>query len=117
MSKPIASSFNESRRHPRAKLSLKVDWGNTPACAHEGEVTSLSVGGCFVRTPRRVTQGKAVFVRVMLAPESESVLEGVLQGRIVYALPGVGFGVEFKALPEEYRQHIEDLVDFYLTEI
>lgn len=114
MSEPSPQSYSNRRRYPRAKVIMNVDWGETPACEHGGQITSLSVGGCFVLTTRRIAQGKAVFVRLMLAPGSDSILEGVVLGRVAYHLANVGFGVEFKTLPDEYRNHIQDIVDFYL---
>ena len=114
MSKPPPQAYDQRRRHPRAKILINVDWGETPACAYEGQVTSLSVGGCFVLTPRRATKDKTIFIRLLLAPESKSILEGVVQGRVAYQLADVGFGVEFKSLPGDYKQHIQDIVDFHL---
>ena len=105
----------ERRRHPRIKISLEVEWGETPACVHEGRITSLSVRGCFLQTPLEVSKGGAVFIRVFLAPESERVTEGVVWGRVAYHMPGAGLGVEFKRLPPGYEEHIQDLVDFHLA--
>src|SRR5215216_4563212 len=102
MSEPTKAYANQ-RRHPRARIIINVDWGETPACAHEGQITSLSVGGCFVLTPRRAIKDRTVFIRLMLAPDSESVLEGIVRGRVAYQLADVGFGVEFKSLPGDYR--------------
>lgn len=104
----------ERRRHPRIKISVEVDWGETPACVHKGRVTSLSVRGCFLQTPREVAKGKPVFIRVFLAPGSERMTEGVVWGRVAYHLPDVGLGVEFKRLPPGYEEHIQDLIEFHL---
>ncbi len=108
------ASFKDRRRHPRIKYALSVDWGETPACIHQGQVTTLSVGGCFLQTPLEVAQGKPLFIRLLLAPKSESVMEGIVWGRVAYHLPGVGLGVEFKKLPPGYAEHIEDIVEFHL---
>lgn len=104
----------ERRRHPRIIISIDVDWGETPACIHQGRVTSLSAGGCFVQTPLAVAGGRPIFIRLFLAPESERVVEGVVWGRVAYHLPKVGLGVEFKRLPPGYERHIQDLVEFHL---
>ena len=108
------SPYNERRRHPRITISIEVDWGETPACEHKGRITSLSAGGCFIRTLLEVTTGKAVFIRLFLAPGSERVTEGMVWGRAVYHVPKVGLGVEFKRLPPGYEKHIQDLVEFHL---
>jgi len=95
-----------------------VDWGGTPACVHQGRVTSLGVGGCFIQTPVEdveTVKGKPLFIRLLLAPDSARVIEGIVWGRVAYYLPKVGVGVEFKKLPPGYETHIRDLVEFYLV--
>jgi len=93
---------------------MEVDWGNTPACAHPGRLTSLSVGGCFVQTEVNARTGSIVFLRLLLAPEARNALEGVLMGRAAYNLEGVGFGLEFMRLKPDDERDIRDLVEFYL---
>ena len=114
MNKSAPSSYEGRRRYPRIKISVDVDWGETPACTHKGRVTSLGLGGCFIQTPLEVTKGKPIFIRLLLAPGSERVIEGIVWGRVVYHFPKVGLGVEFKKLPPGYGKHIEDIVEFYL---
>jgi len=91
-----------------------VDWGPTPACVNQGQITTLSVGGCFLQTPLEVAQDGLIFIRLLLAPKSESVMEGIVWGRVAYHLAGLGLGVEFKRLPPGYAEHIEDIVEFHL---
>ena len=107
-------SSRERRRHPRIKYSIEVDWGDTPACVNKGRVTTLSVGGCFVQTPLGVAKGDLIFIRLLLAPESQHVMEGVVWGQVAHHRPEVGFGVEFKKLPPGYEDHIRDIVEFHL---
>ena len=114
MNNPSPSPFKNRRKYPRIKYSLDVDWGETPACIHQGRVTTLSVGGCFLQTPREVAKEGLIFIRLLLAPESASVMEGMVWGRVAYHLLGVGLGVEFKKLPPGYAAHIEDIVEFHL---
>lgn len=109
-----SSSHDERRKYPRIKYSIDVDWGETPACIHKGRVTTLAVGGCFLQTPLEVAQGGLIFIRLLLAPESTRVIEGMVWGRVAYHLPGEGLGVEFKKLPPGYKEHIEDIVEFHL---
>ncbi len=107
--------MSEKRKHPRARVLMEVDWGDTPACAHAGRLTSLSVGGCFVQTTQAGARtGSIVFLRLLLAPEARNVLEGVLMGRVAYNLEGVGFGLEFMRLKPDDERDIRDLVEFYL---
>jgi Tfp pilus assembly protein PilZ len=107
-------SFSERRRYPRIQYSLDVDLGETPACTHKGQVTTLGVGGCFVQTSLEVAQGGLIFIRLLLAPQSERAMEGVVWGRVAYRVPGQGLGVEFKKLPPGYEEHIRDIVEFHL---
>lgn len=114
MKKSSSSSFKNRRKYPRIKYSLDVDWGETPACTYQGRVTTLGVGGCFLQTPIEVAKEGLIFIRLLLAPESPSVMEGIVWGRVAYHLPEVGLGVEFKKLPPGYAEHIEDIVEFHL---
>ena len=114
MNDSSSSSFKDRRKYPRIKYSLDVDWGETPACVHQGQVTTLSVGGCFLRTPLEVAKEGLIFIRLLLAPKSAKVMEGIVWGRVAYHKPGLGLGVEFKKLPPGYAEHIEDIVAFHL---
>ena len=114
MTNPASSPFDQCRRYPRIKYALDVDWGQTPACVHRGQVTSLSVGGCFLQTPLELAKEDLIFVRLLLAPDSTTVMEGMVWGRVAYHLPEVGLGVEFKKLPPRYAEHIQDIVAFQL---
>jgi Tfp pilus assembly protein PilZ len=106
---------DERRKHPRARVSFRVDWGETPSCVNAGRLTSLSVGGCFVQTKKEARQGSIVFLRLLVAPEARNVLEGVLMGRVLYTLEGVGFGLQFVKLKDEDERDIKDIVEFYFT--
>nr|CBI71174.1 hypothetical protein [uncultured bacterium] len=114
MTNRAPSSFSNRRRYPRIKYSLEVDWGPTPACTHKGRVTTLSVGGCFLQTKVEVAKEGLIFIRLLLAPESATVMEGIVWGRVAYHLPGVGLGIEFKKLLPGYAEHIQDIVAFHL---
>jgi Tfp pilus assembly protein PilZ len=114
MNNPHPSSFNERRRYRRIKYAIDVDWGETPACIHKGRVTTLAVGGCFIQTQLEVRKGGLIFIRLLLAPASDRVMEGVVWGRVAYHMHEVGLGVEFKKLPPGYEEHIRDIVEFHL---
>jgi hypothetical protein len=114
MKKSPQPSFDNRRKYPRIKYSLDVDWGETPACVYQGRITTLGVGGCFLQTPLEVAKEGLIFIRLLLAPNSASVMEGLVWGRVAYHLPEVGLGVEFKKLPPGYAEHIEDIVEFHL---
>ena len=105
-------TFDDRRRYTRIKYSLTVDWGGTPACVHKGQITTLGVGGCFLQTQLELPKGGLIFIRLLLAPDSERVMEGMVWGRVAYHLPKLGLGIEFKKLPPGYAEHIQDIVDF-----
>lgn len=115
MTNPVHTSPNQRRIHPRIPFSLDVDWGETRACDHTGRVTSLSVGGCFIQTPLEVAVGKPLYIRLLLAPGSERVNEGLVRGEVIYHLPQLGIGIKFNKLPVGYGKHIEDIVEFHLS--
>jgi hypothetical protein len=115
MKTPIQTSPAQRRVHPRIPFSLDVDWGKTRACVETGRVTSLSIGGCFIQTPLEVAVGKPLFIRLLLAPGSVRVTEGLVSGQVLYHLPQMGIGVKFKKLPAGYGKHIEDIVEFHLS--
>ena len=103
----------ERRIHYRSKVAIRVDWSDTPACIHNGRVTSLSARGCFIQTDVGRPKGSAVFIRFMEAPESLKVLTGVIHGRVLYHLERVGLGVEFARLKDGDARDLQDLTDFY----
>lgn len=109
-------SFKNQRRYPRISYSLEVDWGPSPECAYKGRVTTLSVGGCFLQTTAAAPKDALIYIRLLLAPKSESEMEGVVWGRVAYHEAGVGLGVEFKKLPPGYEEHIRDIVEFNMED-
>jgi hypothetical protein len=111
-------AFTNQRRFPRAKIALEVDWGRTPSCGYSGQVTSLSVGGCFTQTQREaeIPSRSVLFMRLLLAPEAVSILDGLMMGRVAYNLEALGFGVEFMTLKSGYEEEVRDLVNFYLED-
>jgi hypothetical protein len=115
MKNPVQTSYPQRRKHPRIPFSLDVDWGATRACLQTGRVTSLSVGGCFIETPLDVAIGKLLYIRLLLAPGSERVTEGLVRGEVLYQLPQLGLGVKFNKLPAGYGEHIEDIVEMHFS--
>lgn len=114
MNKQASQSPDQRRRYPRIKYSIDIDWGETPACVNKGRITTLAVGGCFIETPIEVAKERLIFIRLLLAPKSERVMEGVVWGRVAYHLPETGIGIQFMKLPPGYEEHIRDIVEFHL---
>lgn len=115
MTNPVNTSPAQRRINPRIPFSLDVDWGTTRACLQTGRVTSLSVGGCFIETQLAVAVGRLLFIRLLLAPGSERVSEGLVRGEVLYHLPQSGIGIKFNKLPAGYGKHIEDIVEIHLS--
>ena len=101
----------EQRRHPRAQLRIPVTWGHTPDCPHEGRVTSLSVGGCFIETNVPARPNEVVFVHLDLSDQPE----GITACSAKYRVARTGIGVTFHGLSEEAREDLRDLVAIHLA--
>jgi hypothetical protein len=102
-------TFTERRRHPRAKVSIPVNWGMAPNCGFEGVIAILSPGGCLIQTRLHASRGQAVFVRMSLNGEGQGA--SVLRGHIKYEMDGIGLGVEFEGLTEEEQKTIGDILE------
>ena len=98
----MMTSYAEHRRHERVAVDLTVYWGLTPACAREGRVRSLSLGGCFLETGEDIPVGEEVFVRLRAA--------GKLAGEVRYRRADSGLGVAFKDLDPPAAEVIGHLV-------
>jgi hypothetical protein len=97
----------EKRQHRRAKLVTQVQ---CEALGREGIMVTrdVSVGGMFVSTknpfPRDCEVALSFRLRAADSPLS-------CKGKIVYAIRGMGMGIEFAGLSEEARQALQKFVD------
>lgn len=82
--------MDERRKVDRVKVSLKVVWEGALA-ARRGEITDLSVNGCFILTDDQVNTGESIKLEI-LQPRSGHLF---LQGEVIYQMPEIGFGVRF----------------------
>jgi hypothetical protein len=96
----------EERRYERVRVSIYIDWGDTPYCLWQDRITSLSAGGCFVQTARELVAGQKIYLRFWLAGGGER----ILRGEVRYCLERVGLGVEFFELMERDREQLGELV-------
>ena len=86
------------RKVVRVATDLPVEWGLTPRYEHHGKITSLSRGGCLLRTEAiQPLFGKTIHIRIPL-PERDW---WEVRGHVLYYLRDTGFGVEFNALGDE----------------
>jgi hypothetical protein len=97
----------EKRRYPRAKVLLTLNWGWTPECHFTDTLTSLSAGGCFIKTTQSAFKGRVLFIRFFIPDET------VLLGEVRYNLERIGLGVEFISLTEKEREALIILGEHY----
>lgn len=98
------TTYAEQRRHERVSVDVHVYWGLTPACAREGRVSSLSLGGCFLATGENVPVGEEVFVS--LRPRAAR----PLVGEVRYRYDDSGLGVAFKDLDPPAAELLDRLL-------
>ena len=74
------------------------------------QVIDLSEGGCLVAARHPVPAGSEITLHVNLAG-----IELPFTGRVVHVQRGRGFAVEFRNLPSETRQELEQFLATALT--
>ena len=111
-----APEFPEKRKHSRARVSINVDWGSTAQCEYSGDrVTSLSLGGCFVQTKRRVDEGNSVFVRLWEMSGRKGVFQGIVryQFQLSPKHASIGLGIAFTKLGADDIASLQEVLNFY----
>jgi hypothetical protein len=96
MSKQGSPEYSNRRIHPRYKVNFRVNWGREESVQEEGEVSDLSVGGCFVVTGAVIEEEALVMLRIDV-PGAESL---TLWGNVIFRLDDKGFGVRFAAFSQ-----------------
>ena len=98
------------RKVVRVPSSLPVEWGLTEKYEYGGKITSLSHGGCLLKTHAiQPLFEKTIYIRVPL-PDREW---WEVRGRALYYLRDVGFGVEFTDLTDEDAATLRRLMQHY----
>lgn len=117
------SQLERSRRYPRVLCSLPVDYqfnGNK----HSSHTTTLSLGGCFVRTLKPAPKNAIANLWIMV-PDCGCNESVHTQGRVVWVngydtdyKPNSppGMGLEFQPIAEDQLECIKELVDQKLHE-
>lgn len=109
-------TFKDHRRHARAKVSINVDWGLTPACEFSGDkVSSLSIGGCFIQTERHVPEGGTVYVRLWEMPGGRGTFRGLVRYQLQLSPrhAPIGFGLEFHDLDAGEAASLKEVLNFF----
>lgn len=86
----------ERRRHERLQIYLRVRWEGLLGC-HEGTVSDISAGGCFILSEKQTTLRELIRVEVELH-DGEWVK---VWGEVTNQFPGVGFGVRYTEVDDE----------------
>jgi hypothetical protein len=97
--------MDERRRVDRVKVSLGVMCEGALATL-EGEITDLSVNGCFILADDKVNTGESINLKI-LQPQSGHLL---LRGKVIYQMPEIGFGVLFTSEEDEDRKRLRWIV-------
>ena len=86
----------ERRRYERLTVYLKVRWEGVLGC-HEGTLSDISVGGCFILTDCQATLRELIRVEIQIHT-GEWVK---VWGEVTNHFPGIGFGVKYTEFEEE----------------
>lgn len=114
---------NEARQHPRVIYSLPVDY-RFNGVRHSCYTTTLSLGGCFIRTLKPAPKDALVNLWIMI-PGCECIDDLHAKGKVVWHndyysnyKPNTppGMGVKFLELNERLRDCIQEIVEQKLEE-
>jgi len=86
----------ERRRYERLTVYLKVRWEGILGC-HQGTVSDISVGGCFILTDCQATLKELIRVEIQLHT-GEWIK---VWGEVTNYFAGIGFGVRYTEFEEE----------------
>jgi hypothetical protein len=86
----------ERRADRRYKVNFRVNLMREEAPEVEGEVTDLSVGGCFVESELEVREGDLVKLRLDI-PERGDL---TIWGNVAFWVKDTGFGIRFAAFSQ-----------------
>ncbi|MDF1561409.1 MAG: TIGR02266 family protein [Deltaproteobacteria bacterium] len=109
----------DKRQHPRARLSLLVQYRFASFDEFLGEYASdLSLGGMFIRTDEPRPSGSMIYLQFSLK-DGSTLIEGL--GRVCHVTePGgerpAGMGIEFVNFDEASRELIEGIVEGHLLD-
>lgn len=111
------SQYREKRKYPRATaLNLYVHWGRTEDCIYQGDqITSLSLGGCFLLTERHAQSGEIIFMQLWESNKPGGLYKGVVRYQLDVSgsFPSIGLGVEFIDTLEHDRLNLQEVMRFY----
>jgi hypothetical protein len=92
---PDSVELAERRRHERLNTYLRVRWEGLFGC-HEGTVSDISAGGCFILTETQTMLRELIRLEVELHTGAWV----KIWGEVTNQFPGVGFGVRYTEVDE-----------------
>ena len=104
-----AEANEQAQRARRLRPPMHCYWGTTEACPRNGQITSLGVESCFVKTKAEAQDGQLLYVNCWLPSERWL----LLRGHVTYRMERVGFGLSFTDLTETEREMLRTLLDFF----
>jgi hypothetical protein len=104
--------MNKRKEGERVKTALRCHWGLSEDSPRNGNITSLSHGGCFIQTTANAAEDQLVYVSCWLPSQRWL----ALRGRVTYHLAKVGFGLNFADLTAEQQEMLALLIEYHRDE-
>ncbi|MDQ1612232.1 MAG: PilZ domain [Pyrinomonadaceae bacterium] len=104
--------MDNRRDAERVKTALRCHWGLSEDSPRNGNITSLSHGGCFVQTTANAAEEQLIYLSCWLPSQRWL----ALRGRVTYHLSKVGFGLTFTDLTDEQREMLALLIEYHREE-
>ena len=95
----------ERRRAERIKVNFRARWAGTRA-SRRGDITDLSLTGCFILTSDLVSDGETIKLELELPGGGAIKLEGV----VVYKIEEMGFAIHFTNASQEDKKQLSWLI-------
>ena len=86
-------------------MLLDVAWEDTGQL--NARISDLSLGGCFIDSVSRVSEGETVRFKLRMPAGDWIQLSGV----VAYTYPNIGFGLRFVDMSAEAQSKLEQLLE------
>jgi hypothetical protein len=93
----LLRDYDKQRSGRRYKVHFRVRWGHGAVEEYEGQITDLSIGGCFIESEEPVEDNDPV--KLILKVPGRGELK--IWGHVVFRAAGTGFGVQFTAFAQD----------------
>ena len=103
----VIDDFNKKRAGRRYKVNFRIRWGLGASEEYEGQISDLSVGGCFVESEEAVQDNDPVKLSLHMPGQGDL----TIWGHVVFRAGGKGFGVQFTAFSQDgTRDKLEQIL-------